>query len=334
MSDDQYGMWACLSLVYPPLSNQEADWVKTDPEVEEMLRGSDFYLIAIRDKVLFDERAITWDDEGWLNVPMHAGPDLRDVVSMDIETLAHDTLGRSPDSYTVSFGENRIIHLTEGGMDAAEAGSASLFEWFSTEKMIFDRGRGLRGLRGLTRHRDFATYELLYVGIATGGDTFDRLFADAHRARQSILTNEYPRSSGARVSDEMILFPFKVEPVQFRTLGPEDELMMTDARTLRAYRKRVVADVEKAFIKMLDPQYNIVKYKNYPRSRDGLWAHGYHRYGFILAENITFTTPSARFVGSIDPAMRGMVDNYADMLMVEGQTVTQECGLPLPSAHM
>lgn len=327
-------MWALLSLVYPPVSNQEADWVKDDPQVQERLRESDFYVIGIRDKVWFDERSTSVDDSGALTVPMHAGPGLSDSVTFDATTLAEDTLGRAPESYTVSFGENRVIHLTEGGMDETDSDDAVLFEWFSTEKMIYDRGRGMRGLSGLVRHREFATYELLYVGIATKGDTFERLFKDAHTARQSILTNEHPRSSGARVSDEMILFPFRVEPLQFRTLQPGDSLTRTDDESWRSYRKRVVADAEKAFVKMLDPQYNITKYANYPQSQDGLWGHGYHRYGFSLAENITFTTATASLVGSINPEMRGMMDDHADLLLVEGDAVTQVSGTPLPPGHM
>ncbi len=38
MSDDAYGMLALLTLAYPPVSNQEADWVRRDPEVERVLR--------------------------------------------------------------------------------------------------------------------------------------------------------------------------------------------------------------------------------------------------------------------------------------------------------
>ena len=42
-------------------------------------------------------------------------------------------------------------------------------------------------ISGFDKFRDFATYELLYVGIATAMGTFNRLFKKAHHARQSIL---------------------------------------------------------------------------------------------------------------------------------------------------
>jgi hypothetical protein len=37
-----------LKTVYPPISNQEAVWLQTDPEVEALLRRSDFYMLRPR----------------------------------------------------------------------------------------------------------------------------------------------------------------------------------------------------------------------------------------------------------------------------------------------
>jgi hypothetical protein len=37
-----------LETVYPPISNQEAVWFQSDPEVEALLRRSDFYMIGGR----------------------------------------------------------------------------------------------------------------------------------------------------------------------------------------------------------------------------------------------------------------------------------------------
>ena len=37
-----------LETVYPPISNQEAVWLQNDPEVEALLRQSDFYMIGFK----------------------------------------------------------------------------------------------------------------------------------------------------------------------------------------------------------------------------------------------------------------------------------------------
>jgi hypothetical protein len=132
----------------------------------------------------------------------------------------------------------------------------------------------------------------------------------------------------------MILFPFRIEPSQFKTIESADDLTDTSEEAWAAHSKKVVVDAEKAFVKLLDPQYNKVKYKQYPVSSDGLWDHGYTGYGFTLAENITFTTPAGTLVGSIDPSLRGLPDNHADMLMVQSDDVTLVKGLPMPSDHL
>jgi hypothetical protein len=42
-----------LRLVYPPVSNQEAEWLKNDKEVEERLRRSNLYMITPRREARF-----------------------------------------------------------------------------------------------------------------------------------------------------------------------------------------------------------------------------------------------------------------------------------------
>ncbi len=163
-------------------------------------------------------------------------------------------------------------------------------------------------------------YDLLYVGIAKATDTFDRLFDGAHHARQKILSNEWPRRPGARVTDEMILFPLRVESSGFRTLGEDDALTDVSPGGWEAHHKVVVIDAEKAFVHLLEPKYNVEKFASYPRSKDGLYGYGYQRYGFVLIENLTFLTANHTFRGSGQPRY-GLFDNYADMLTTSGDTV-------------
>lgn len=192
--------------------------------------------------------------------------------------------------------------------------------------MIHDRGREIAGITGFDKFRDFGTYELLYVGIAKTTDTFERLFEGAHHARQKILSNEWPRRHGARVTDEMVLFPLRVEPFVFRTLGEDDLPTDVTSPEWDEYRKRVVIDAEKAFVHLLDPHYNVEKFAGYPRSRDGLWGFGYQRYGFVLVDNLTFMTASETFRGSGN-ARLGIFDDYADMIITTGDRVELFVGL-------
>lgn len=122
------------------------------------------------------------------------------------------------------------------------------------------------------------------------------------------------------MTDELILFPFRVEPTIFRTMGPEGGPTDTSDDAWAAYRKRVVADAEKAFVHLLDPQYNVEKFVSYPKGIDGLYGGDHQRYGYLIAENITFTTANGTMHGSLDSEV-GMFDDSADWILVSGDEV-------------
>lgn len=314
-----------LSLVYTPVSNQEADWLLQDAEVEKLLRSSDFYLLGTRAEVQFDADsagAVTVDDDGRLHFTIAVG-DIHDDVALDCPMLAEQALGIQPDVLTFEWG-SKLVRLYAGTDDEVKNGQAECYEWFTTEKLIWDRSRGKPGIIGFDRFREFATYELLYIGIARKSDTYDRLFARAHRARQRILTNEYPIRPGARVSDELILFALQVNPLVMREITDPNDLggetfgaQQVDWDTLR---KMAVADAEKAFISLLDPQYNIEKYAHYPRGADGLYGSGFERYAFVLIENLTLQTQNQTLHGA-GHARLGLYYETADMLVTSGNKV-------------
>jgi hypothetical protein len=288
--------------------------------VEALLRTSDFYMMAMRPEVLFDE--IEFDGALWTVRVTGETPDGQpfvDHVTLDIERLATDTLGEMPETAWGEIGP-KLIRLWPGTEEDAEAGLVDPFEWFTTEKLLHDKGRGVAGISGLEKVRDFATYELLYVGIAKKSETYSRLFAQAHKTRQRILSGEWPRRSGARVTDELILFPFRLEPTIFRTMGPGDEPTSTTEDAWAPYKKKVVADAEKAFVHLLDPRYNVEKFASYPQGKDGLYGGEHQRYGYLIAENVTFTTANGTMRGSLDPRL-GVFDDSADWIFVEGDEV-------------
>lgn len=316
-------MLSTLHLVYPPVSSYEADSIKGDTEVEALLRGSDFYMMAMRPEVAFDDQNIDIDGAVW-TVPVlgytRDGEPIADQVTLDIARFATDLLGKEPESITAEAGP-KMLRFWAGTMEDFEGDRLEPpFEWFTTEKLLHDKGRGVDGITGLNRHQDFATYELLYVGIAKKTDTFDRLFERAHHGRQKILSGEWPRRAGARVTDELILFPFRVEPTILRTMEIGDEPSDTSVDGWATYKKRVVADAEKAFVHLLDPRYNVEKFARYPKSLDGLYQSDHQRYGYLIAENITFTTANCTMRGTLHP-QRGMFDNSADWIFVFGDEV-------------
>jgi hypothetical protein len=302
-----------LETVYPPISNQEAVWLQNDPEVEALLRQSDFYMIGGRTEAKYinivvdpDTLVVTFD--------FAIGDEFRDPVAIRIRDLPAVEESEA-DSFWIEAGE-KIIRVWDGPI--GEAGS-SVLDWFTTEKLISDRSRGRAGIARFDRHREAAVYDLLYVGIAKVGDSFDRLISNGHKARMEILGNEPQRYPGARVTDEIYLFLFNVQPIIMTTFEPEHVFGNEDISA--AYdQKRIVADAEKAFVSLLKPEYNVVKFARYPKGADGLYGSEYVRYGYALCEPFSFNTAHGRIRGGRDEAT-GFITNDADSIFVEGNTV-------------
>lgn len=316
-----------LETVYPPISNQEAVWLQKDPAVAALLRKSDFYMIAGRAEAKFlnirvDEDAliVTFD----FVIDQH----FTDPVTL----LVHDLPGVATcprSDYWFEAGE-KMIRIWDGPVN--QAGS-SVLEWFTTEKLIWDRSRGRRGVENFNHYRDAAKYDLLYVGIAKVGDSFDRLIARGHKARMEILANEPQRLPGARVTDETYLFLFKVQPLIMVTFELDHEFQDEDLNS--AYnQKAIVADAEKAFVSLLKPNYNIIKFPNYPKGTDGLYGSGYVRYGYAIRECFSFNTAHGRIRGGRN-AITGSITNDADAISVEGDIVNLfESGVDFPGEPM
>lgn len=303
-----------LEMVYPPLSNQEAVWIQDVPEVEELLRQSDFYMIAGRAEARFTHFPVT-NVEGQLTFDFNIGNDFTDQVTVYPELLPA-VVDADPDVIDLELGE-KIIRVL-GGSETDD--DLTLLDWFTTEKLLMDRSRGVPGIEGLDRFLEASTYELLYVGIAKVGDTFDRLIAHGHKARMDLLANEPQRLPGASVTDEIYLFMFRIDPLVIRTFGSEEVFDETTFQNNFVDHKRIVADVEKAYVSLLKPEYNKVLFKNYPRGADGLFGSDFLRYGYVIRENLVFNTPHGAIRGGVD-AISGMISNAADGIYIEGDSV-------------
>lgn len=298
-----------LKLVYPPLSSQEAVWAEEDPQVEQYLRQSDFYMIGGRREIILTDFANAGADYSFT---VSCGDDL-----VDRATLHLDRLKINVPALTI-HGHEKVIGVADGPGDDAE-----ILLLLTTEQLLYHRAHRDDFISGLDRFREFLNYDLLYVGIAKEGDSFARLIANGHEARMKILSNEPQRGPGARVADEIYLFLFRVEPLFVNTyeLNEEidEEIEFIQAPT-PSEQKRIVADAEKAFVSLLNPQYNKVLFKNYPRGRDGLYEAGFTRYLYSIGEVLSLATPKGAIKGDWDYE-RDFMTNGADAIFVEGNEV-------------
>lgn len=299
-----------LKLVYPPISNQEAVWLERDAGVVERLRRSDFYMIVGRAEAklaiteVYEELGVVEFDFKLMDGRCERGA----MRLLDMPGAA------DAPSLVLEEGE-KIFRIWDR---PREQEGARLLEWFTTEKLLYDRSHGHSAIDGLDGHWELSTYDLFYVGIAKKGDSFDRLLKHGHKKRMDILANELLRHPGSRVSDETYLLLFEIETLGIQTFSSSDgfEEIGVD---FTSDRKRIVADAEKAFVKLLDPQYNEAKFPNYPKGSDGLYGTGLTRYGYVLDENIVLNAGGKTIKGAHSPVAG--LSSKADAIFIEGDVV-------------
>lgn len=292
-----------LELVFPPISNQEAHHFKDEP-ASEYMRESDFYMIGGKAKSRFSSIAFNEKDME-ISFEIHVGDEYKSDGIIRISEL--DSICKlEGDTFGLSFDENSIEIVYE------KEDVAYIIDRFTPENILWFRSRNLNGILGIDNFEELFTYDLLYIGIAKVGDSYDRLIKKGHHARQAILSNEPQRYPGARVTDEVFLFLFRLEPLYVSTFGPGDEIDLD----FDHQHKKVVADAEKAFVSLLQPNYNTVKFNQYPKGADGLYDSRLDRYSYSIGECITFNTAHGKIKGARNGELGGLL-NKADFISVD-----------------
>ena len=300
-----------LRLVYPPISNQEAEWLKNDKEVETLLRRSNLYMIAQRREARF-----IWDEDALIspvNGRIPFGFEIPGIATGN-GTLSIEKDVLKTDKIDYEFGD-KFVRASKS-TDNGETGE--VLWWYSTESLLFSRWRGDKRIRGLDNFRDFTTYHLFYVGISTDQDSYQRLLKTGHHKRVAVLSSETQIVPDARLTDELILFFFESDPLFVHTFEDEEDFS-SFGMGMPFTENQATADAERAFTKFLDTRYNSVKYKAFPKGTGGLYDSDLARYAHIIAEDITFETPTSNFRGSYGmfgtPGTGG-----GDAIIVEGDT--------------
>jgi hypothetical protein len=104
-----------LRLVYPPISNQEAEWVREVEDVEKLMRNSDFYAIAARPELLFSYVDTTTDSKLIITARIEDWFESQIVLSMP--TLPN--VAPFTDHIDIEFGP-KLIRICTGDSPGSE----------------------------------------------------------------------------------------------------------------------------------------------------------------------------------------------------------------------
>jgi len=183
--------------------------------------------------------------------------------------------------------------------------------WLTPEKLFRQFSHGMPGVEGLDGFRDLMCYKVLYIGKATDEDMWTRL--TGHKKLQEILSVEYPLSYQSLPTHEIVLLLFMVEEtLDIIGLRSVEEIKPS---LLKKHRKppdakKISTDAEKAFVHLLNPVYNIVKYSAYPRSSDGLFSENYDSFAYAIREELAIECRGQRISGSLD-------DEKSDTILIK-----------------
>jgi hypothetical protein len=295
-----------LKLVYPPISNQEADWLSKDEDVRNIVKSSKLYMIGQREQLFFDDIEFHPIINGLITFKLKMG----DLISPRIYYSIYNELthfNNEHDEILLEWGP-KLIRFT---LNVSE----NVINWFTPDIFLFllSRKKIQVGIHEKFDFREFSKFELHYVGISKQEDSFSRLFDQGHKGRLKILSNEYTKEVPARLTDELFIFFFDIEHFNINIFNNNEEI----EADLHYYsdKMKIITDAEKAFVKLLDTKYNEVKFINYPKSVDGLYSDNLQRYGYTLQEDVSFYTKSIIFNGSVDIFT---MEPKSDFILVEG----------------
>ncbi len=297
-----------LKLVTPPISNADAEKVKDIEMVNDILSQSHLYMICQRGCPRFVDPKL---------------PPKDGYYPLGIEDQESSTTGYLKLSAMVDTFIGESVNEMKLGVRASASG-ISIFEadietdefvkqlgWIEPRAVLYLISTKKSEVMGFDNYADFLEYRLHYVGISKDDDSFKRLVVKPHDKRLRILSNEYPVQDASRVTDEVVLLFFRIEPLVIQVLDDGEDIV-TEYDYIR-----IIADAEKAFVNILKSSYNEVKFKNYPQSTDGLYNTGLTRYGYLLGEEITLVTGTTKIRG--DFSEYGMPNS--DMIFIEGDKV-------------
>jgi len=310
-----------LQLVYPPISNQEAEWLKDDLEVQEELKNSNLYMICQRSEAFFEYTHA--------NITKNIGDE--GIFRFSIITQAHTTSGEIDISRLLKLHnvdlERNEIEIEIGPklfrfwkVDKATGNKTDVIDWFTTEKILFDKYHGHPALSGLTDYMNFTKYFLHYVGISKKEDSLTRLVVRPHDKRLRVLSNEETKNYGSRLTDEIVLLFFTVNPLQITQIETDEEVSEL-VNGVEIDLIPIIADAEKAYVKILNSEYNTVKYDGYPKGSDGLYDSGLRRYGYLIGEDISIITETETIEGKYISDTVGWPSTQ-DFIFIHGDEVT------------
>lgn len=306
-----------LKLVYPPISNQYAEWIKDEKEIAEQLKNSNLYMIVQRAEAkfhIYEDFDLAFNERNSsLKAQLIVGDVIDDFEINLIKLCELHNIDLDENDVSIELGKKQI-RFWKVDMNTRE--KIDVIDWFTTEKILWDKWKEHPAIIGLNKINLFSKFYLHYVGISKEEDSLTRLVVRPHDKRLRILSNENSITNNSRLTDELILLFFKIDDLKVQVWQDNDNFDFLEGKLID--KKTLIADAEKAFIKILNAKYNTQKYVNYPKGKDGLYNKGLNGYAYCIGESLTLITDTSEIKGDDCPFY---TYENADSIIITGDKV-------------
>lgn len=308
---EKHNLFSILQFGYPPLSAYEFDKLRDDKEIQKALENSVLYIIARRPLIQFDDYVLN-KDEKTISFNLSRA-DLKVKLACKFYLESYEVLCKPNLKILNGSFTNDPMKIHGFQIFDGETGEGLL--WFNAEKFLYAVSHNLFKADIKGNIFDFMTFEVLYVGKCTDEPIYKRF--KNHHALQQILINENIITHEYQNSHELVIIPFEYQDnAIIKTYdGSNIEDLITDQQKIaNISNKSIALDEEKALIKCLNPKYNSVKYKEYPKSSDGLYKEDLGVITYSFAENFRLKYAEGSILGNVNP-----YDPSVSFIGVQGQ---------------
>ncbi|RFZ91225.1 hypothetical protein D0C36_20020 [Mucilaginibacter conchicola] len=287
-----------LRLAYPPISNYDFTFVRTEKIVQQLLAESMLYIIVQRPLMTF-ENVIIFEDELTFEIHKQSCTEvlmckmpirqtsLFDDISADLtmEIGWHD---KERDPSKLPWTEvDGLKFFQNGDFSSWLTPERFIYHWL-TDKLVAD-------VKG--NYLPFITYDVHYVGKATNQPIWRRL--DGHNTLQKILSIVTPQGR-ALPTHELCLLLFDVsDVVSVGSFIPDDP-----DNTLRTFptKSTIALDAEKLLVQTLQPEFNdpSKRFPGYPISTDGLSPYNFGHIVYQVRDELRLKTAACTILGAIN----------------------------------
>ena len=284
------------SAVYPIVSAFEFEFLKEEEVLRERMDNCTIYLIVQRPLTYFDN---VRTDDSYIYFEITDG--LREPLRCRISLVANEICKVGE---TIDIGVEFLTRAPAQPQPFHDVGAIKIYRkdgsfilWWSPQKLLYELLVNNLIVETIGDPTAFVDFRVLYIGKAFSQKIWDRL--TGHAKMQRIVTAEHPIGASpeaqARFEVSLILlratdFDEMVEiPYQFLT-SPDGvapilhDIDLDDEQAMERFMfqpfaqlgdEALTREVEAQLIHWFRPEYNEVKFENYPEIKGGMRSKGY-----------------------------------------------------------